>query len=125
MLDGFEGKLTNAKWAALGKCTADTALRGTDGLYAHAIGLRADQRKQLITLSFRGNSRTRIEAYLVFEATAIKRINEIFQQCLPSHKGCLDVGYRVDEQFPFPKEAGCKTWGRSTQLCVQSQRSTL
>lgn len=26
VLAGFEGKLTNAKWAALGKCSADTAL---------------------------------------------------------------------------------------------------
>ena len=25
MLDGMEGKLTNAKWAAMGKCSADTA----------------------------------------------------------------------------------------------------
>lgn len=74
-------------------------------LYPHAIRLRGNQRKHLIKLSFRGNSRTRIEACLVFEATALNRINELFQQCLPSHKGCLDVGYRVDEQFPFPKEA--------------------
>jgi Fic family protein len=27
LLDGFEGKLTNRKWAAIGKCSADTALR--------------------------------------------------------------------------------------------------
>ena len=26
MLDGMEGKLTNAKWAAIGKCAAETAL---------------------------------------------------------------------------------------------------
>jgi hypothetical protein len=62
---------------------------------------------------------------LDFEATALKRINEIFQQCLPSHKRCRDVGYRVDEQFPFPKKLAAKTWGKSTQLCVQSQRSTV
>jgi Fic family protein len=27
LLDGFEGKLTNSKWAKLAKCSADTALR--------------------------------------------------------------------------------------------------
>ena len=32
VLDGFEGKLTNAKWAALGKCSADTALRDINDL---------------------------------------------------------------------------------------------
>ena len=26
MLDGMEGKLTNVKWAAIGKCAVDTAL---------------------------------------------------------------------------------------------------
>ena len=31
VLGGFEGKLTNAKWAALGKCSADTALRRLEG----------------------------------------------------------------------------------------------
>ena len=32
VLDGMEGKLTNAKWAAIGKCSADTALRDINGL---------------------------------------------------------------------------------------------
>jgi Fic family protein len=27
LLDGFEGKLTTSKWAKLGKCSQDTALR--------------------------------------------------------------------------------------------------
>ena len=27
MLDGFEGKLTSTKWAKIGKCSHDTALR--------------------------------------------------------------------------------------------------
>ncbi len=34
VLDGFEGKLSNARWAALGKCSADTALRDINGLLA-------------------------------------------------------------------------------------------
>jgi Fic family protein len=37
VLDGFEGKLTNAKWAALGKCSADTALRDINDLLARGM----------------------------------------------------------------------------------------
>ena len=32
VLDGMEGKLTNAKWAAIAKCSSDTALRDINGL---------------------------------------------------------------------------------------------
>lgn len=32
LLDGFDGKLTNAKWAAIAKCSADTALRDINDL---------------------------------------------------------------------------------------------
>ena len=34
MLDGMEGKLTNVKWAAIGKCAVDTALRDINDLLA-------------------------------------------------------------------------------------------
>jgi Fic family protein len=34
LLDGFEGKLTTSKWAAIGKCSADTALRDITELIA-------------------------------------------------------------------------------------------
>ena len=37
VLDGMEGKLTNAKWAALGKCSADTALRDINDLLARGV----------------------------------------------------------------------------------------
>ena len=37
LLDGMEGKLTNAKWAAIGKCSADTALRDINELLAHGV----------------------------------------------------------------------------------------
>jgi Fic family protein len=37
VLDGFEGKLTNAKWAALGKCSADTALCDINDLLARGM----------------------------------------------------------------------------------------
>ena len=37
VLDGFEGKLSNAKWAALGQCSADTALRDINDLLARGV----------------------------------------------------------------------------------------
>jgi Fic family protein len=37
LLDGFAGKLTSSKWAALAKCSQDTALRDIDGLVALGI----------------------------------------------------------------------------------------
>ena len=37
VLDGLEGKLTNAKWAAIGKCSADTALRDINDLLARGM----------------------------------------------------------------------------------------
>jgi Fic family protein len=37
VLDGMQGKLTNAKWAAIGKCSADTALRDINDLLARGV----------------------------------------------------------------------------------------
>jgi Fic family protein len=37
LLDGFEGKLTNSKWAKLAKCSADTALRDITDLLERDI----------------------------------------------------------------------------------------
>jgi Fic family protein len=37
MLDGFEGKLTSSKWAALAKCSQDTASRDIDDLLTRDI----------------------------------------------------------------------------------------
>jgi Fic family protein len=37
VLDGFEGKLTISKWAALAKCSPDTALRDINELMAHGV----------------------------------------------------------------------------------------
>ena len=37
VLDGMEGKLTNAKWAAIGKCSADTALRDINDLLERGV----------------------------------------------------------------------------------------
>jgi hypothetical protein len=34
LLDGFEGKLTSSKWAAIAKCSPDTALRDINELIA-------------------------------------------------------------------------------------------
>lgn len=37
LLDGFEGKLTSSKWAAIGKCSPDTALRDISDLLARGV----------------------------------------------------------------------------------------
>ncbi|WP_332671667.1 Fic family protein [Aromatoleum sp.] len=37
LLDGFEGKLTTSKWAAIAKCSSDTALRDLSELQSHGI----------------------------------------------------------------------------------------
>ena len=36
-MDGMDGKLTNAKWASIGKCSADTALRDINDLLARGV----------------------------------------------------------------------------------------
>lgn len=40
LLDGFEGKLTNKKWAAIAKCSSDTALRDIQDLLRKGILIR-------------------------------------------------------------------------------------
>ena len=42
MLDDFEGKLSNKKWAAIGKCSSDTALRDINDLVERGILSRTD-----------------------------------------------------------------------------------
>ena len=42
MLDGFEGKLSNKKWSAIGKCSSDTALRDINDLVERGILSRTD-----------------------------------------------------------------------------------
>lgn len=37
LLDGFEGKLTSSKWAAIAKCSPDTALRDINALLALGV----------------------------------------------------------------------------------------
>ncbi len=37
LLDGFEGKLSSGKWAAIARCSPDTALRDIDGLIALGV----------------------------------------------------------------------------------------
>lgn len=37
LLDGFEGKLTSSKWAAIAKCSPDTALRDINELLARGV----------------------------------------------------------------------------------------
>jgi len=40
--DGFEGKLTTGKWAAIAKCSPDTALRGINDLLARGMLRKSD-----------------------------------------------------------------------------------
>jgi len=42
LLDGFEGKLTSSKWAAIAKCSPDTALRDITELLARGILRKSD-----------------------------------------------------------------------------------
>lgn len=42
LLDGFEGKLTTSKWAAIAKCSQDTALRDITELLRHSVLQKAD-----------------------------------------------------------------------------------
>ena len=42
MLDGFDGKLTNQKWAAIGKCSSDTALRDINDLLQRGVLRRTE-----------------------------------------------------------------------------------
>jgi Fic family protein len=42
LLDGFQGKLTSSRWAAMAKCSQDTALRDIDDLIRRGV-LQKDQ----------------------------------------------------------------------------------
>ena len=42
LLDGLEGKLTSSKWAAIAKCSPDTALRDINDLLARGVLRKAD-----------------------------------------------------------------------------------
>jgi len=42
LLDGFEGKLTSRKWAAIAKCSPDTALRDITDLLARGVLRKSD-----------------------------------------------------------------------------------
>ncbi|MDB5847838.1 MAG: filamentation induced by cAMP protein Fic [Rhodoferax sp.] len=42
LLDGFDGKLTTAKWAVIAKCSADTALRDITDLLARGVLVKTE-----------------------------------------------------------------------------------
>jgi Fic family protein len=42
LLDGFDGKLTSSKWAAIAKCSPDTALRDITDLLEHGVLRKSD-----------------------------------------------------------------------------------
>jgi Fic family protein len=37
LLNGFEGKLTTSRWAVMGKCSPDTALRDINELLSYGV----------------------------------------------------------------------------------------
>jgi Fic family protein len=41
LLDGFEGKLTSSKWAAIAKCSPDTALRDITDLIGSGVLMKS------------------------------------------------------------------------------------
>ena len=41
LLNGFEGKLTTSKWAAIAKCSPDTALRDIGELVAQGVLIKS------------------------------------------------------------------------------------
>ena len=43
LLDSFEGKLTNAKWAKIAKCSSDTGLRDLQYLVDRGILARGEE----------------------------------------------------------------------------------
>lgn len=42
LLDGFDGKLTSSKWAAIAKCSPDTALRDISDLLERGVLIKAE-----------------------------------------------------------------------------------
>ncbi len=42
LLNGFDGKLTSSKWAAIAKCSPDTALRDINDLLAQGVLVKAE-----------------------------------------------------------------------------------
>jgi Fic family protein len=42
LLDGFDGKLTSSKWAAIAKCSPDTALRDINDLLTRGVLRKTD-----------------------------------------------------------------------------------
>jgi Fic family protein len=48
LLDGFEGTLTNSKWAAIAKCSPDTALRDINDLLARGVLRRKHPRADAV-----------------------------------------------------------------------------
>ena len=74
LLDGFEGKLTSSKWAAIAKCSPDTALRDITELLTRGVLQKSDA----------GGRSTSYELVLVsldsVPMTLIKSSNVIFEK---------------------------------------------
>ncbi len=59
LFDGFDGKLTCAKWAQIGKCSVDTALRDIDALIEQGILARGPQGGRSTFYRLRDQSKAR------------------------------------------------------------------
>jgi len=57
LLDGFEGKLTSSKWAAIAKCSPDTALRDITDLLARGVLRKSDARGRSTSYEFNDASK--------------------------------------------------------------------
>ena len=53
LLDGFEGKRTSSQWAAVAKCSPDTALRDLNDLIAKGILRKSDKGGRSTTYELR------------------------------------------------------------------------
>ena len=80
LLDGFEGKLTNSKWAAIAKCSPDTALRDISELMEIGVLVKADAGGR--STSYAMNSTTGMKrARLASESTKLDpKIEQAFAE---------------------------------------------
>jgi len=57
LMDGFEGKLTSSKWAAIAKCSADTALRDINELVERGLLKKSDSGGRSTSYTLQGAER--------------------------------------------------------------------
>lgn len=97
LLDGFEGKLTSSKWAAIAKCSPDTALRDINDLLARGVLMKMDG-------GGRSTGYVLVGAFLGFLARDIvnhpERLQSVDAQFVQRHQS-LTGGIEVDLDAPL------------------------